>query len=127
MCVTESNFFSMKKKMQFLNTKLQAGCHVLRTCSCRSKCIPAEVVKKLGNKVYRIKVNDSIKDVHGAHLKKRIERKVTFDITDFDLFKNKIQEEKELNCIKMMFRRGVKVDRGVKVKRTSFYAPTFNV
>lgn len=49
------------------------------------KWLPAVVVRKLGNKVYKIKVNDTTKEVHGAHIKKRIEKKVRFELCNFDL------------------------------------------
>lgn len=58
------------------------------------KKLPGEVLKRIGNKVSRIKVNGSVKEVHGSHLNKRHERKVHFDICDFD-YKNKYEEEKK--------------------------------
>lgn len=46
------------------------------------KWFPGDVLRRIGNKVYRILVNGTVKDVHGSHLAKRHEAK--FDVCDFD-------------------------------------------
>lgn len=57
------------------------------------KKLPGEVLERMGNKVYKIKVNGGVKEVHGAHLNKRHERKVRFEISDFDCNKYLNNEE----------------------------------
>lgn len=66
---------------------------MIQTFSQPQKWMPAVILRKLGN--YRIKLNGGAKEVHGAHLKSRIEKKVTFNVTDFDLKKGKRDESED--------------------------------